>query len=635
MQEEQRNLFLSSRDRHPSSEAAVFIENHVALSGQQRPIFSERGGGFVSLNEANKQQQESTALWKEVDEEKERLFELMQQVQKKLSKEQSSEDMVDLRKCSWREVMGQVQKTAQRWKLRPNKQGRTMVFIDKLGRHSSALESWLGLLPSGDYGSSICGVFKLAIGAAGQYGKVEESIFEALSEIPIIMESAGRYVDMYWKMRDQYLEQRTFELFRAILQLLRYVMQFFADGKVFEGMMKQEGYKAEINESLEEIKKRAQAVNNEAQQCQARMVFKISDKLDENKEQAHVIFQMLNELLLTHPRLRSDSQENHRISGSESHLKVTGYDWVNADHLAPSDLGDSLEDQSPLRRTSSPFMQHNSNMNNVTEAKSRRKKLLECIRYDKEALPRDKSSFIRLGYNLSNREKSRAAAMITSEQFKSFMQETRLSTCLLVNGRQDLATSNSLSPLGLVVAELANKSQEQGSDLGPVFVISYFCAARPSFPTTNASISQNSAAGMMASLIGQLIEQLGDRNIVVDLSFVTSKTWRKVEELEPKTLCKIFRKLIGQTPPGSAILCMIDEISLYETQALEYQTNIVIEKLVQLVHQEQDDAQQVFKLLVTCQDRALGISRLFSGYTIDLPEEIETDDTADWAISAM
>lgn len=45
------------------------------------------------------------------------------------------------------------------------------------------------------------------------------------------MESAGRYVDMYWKMRDQYLEQRTFELFRAILQLLRYVMQFFADGK--------------------------------------------------------------------------------------------------------------------------------------------------------------------------------------------------------------------------------------------------------------------------------------------------------------------------------------------------------------------------------------------------------------------
>ncbi|KAH7233070.1 hypothetical protein BKA59DRAFT_446565 [Fusarium tricinctum] len=578
----------------------------------------------------------STALWKEVDEEKERLFELMQQVQKKLSKEQSSDDMIDLRKCSWREVMGQVQKTAQRWKLRPNKQGRTMVFIDKLGRHSSALESWLGLLPSGDYGSSICGVFKLAIGAAGQYGKVEETIFEALSEIPIIMESAGRYVDMYWKMRDQYLEQRTFELFRAILQMLRYVMQFFAEGKtrkVFEGMMKQEGYKAEINESLEEIRKRAQAVNNEAQQCQARMVFKISDKLDENKEQAHVIFQMLNELLLTHPRLRSDPQD--RIHGSESYLQVTGYDWVNADHLAPSDLGDSPEEHSPLRGTSSPFIQHNSNMNNTTDAKNRRKQLLKCLRYDPEASLQDMSSFIRLGYHLSNREKSRAAAMITSDQFISFVQETRLSTCLLVNGRQDLATSNSQSPLSLVVAELVNKSQEKGSDLGPVFVISYFCAARQPWSSTNASASQNSAAGMIASLIGQLIEQLGDRDIIVDLSFMSSKTWRRVEELEPKTLCRIFRKLIGQIPPGSAILCMIDEVSLYETQMLEHQTSYVMEKLVQLVRQEQDDAQQVFKLLVTCQDRALGISRLFSGCTLELPEEIEMDDTADWAISAM
>jgi hypothetical protein len=136
-------------------------------------------------------------------------------------------------------------------------------------------------------------------------------------------------------------------------------------------------------------------------------------------------------------------------------------------------------------------------------------------------------------------------------------------------------------------------------------------------------------------LIGQLIEQLGDRDIIVDLSFMSSKTWRRVEELEPKTLCRIFRKFIGQIPPGSAILCMIDEVSLYETLMLEHQTSYVMEKLVQLVRQEQDDAQQVFKLLVTCQDRALGISRLFSGCTLELPEEIEMDDTADWAISAM
>jgi hypothetical protein len=326
--------------------------------------------------------------------------------------------------------------------------------------------------------------------------------------------------------------------------------------------------------------------------------------------------------------------EGHRIQGSASHLTVTGYDWVNADHMAPSDLGDSPE-HSPLRRTSSPSIQHNNMMNNIVDAEYRRKQLLECLHYDTEASSRDISSFLRFGYHLSNNEKSRAAAMITSDQFKCFMQETRHSTCLLVNGRQDLATSNSLSPLSLVVAELANKSKEKGSDLGPVFVISYFCAARQSLPTTNASASPNSAVGMMASLVGQLIEQLGDRDIIVDLSFMTSKKWRKVEELDLKTLCRTFRKLIGQTPSGSAILCMIDEISLYEIEALEHQTSFVMEKLVQLVRREQDDAHQVFKLLITCQDRALGTSGLFSDCTLDLPEEIEMDDTADWAISAM
>ncbi|KAH7198881.1 uncharacterized protein B0J16DRAFT_392692 [Fusarium flagelliforme] len=116
-----------------------------------------------------------------------------------------------------------------------------MVFVDKVGRHSAALEAWLGLLPMGDYGSSICGVFKLAIGAADQYTKVEEEVYEALSEIQRIMESA-RYVDLYRQRREQALQQRTIELFRAILAFLRQIMQFFLDDKsknFFGSMMKQ------------------------------------------------------------------------------------------------------------------------------------------------------------------------------------------------------------------------------------------------------------------------------------------------------------------------------------------------------------------------------------------------------------
>lgn len=111
----------------------------------------------------------------------------MEQVQKKLDQNKSDQKYstkVDLRQCNWNVVLGEVEKTAQLWKSRPNKQSRIMVFVDKVGRHSEALEKWLALLPAGDYGSryipagvysiskvtnnafSICGAFKVIIGVS-------------------------------------------------------------------------------------------------------------------------------------------------------------------------------------------------------------------------------------------------------------------------------------------------------------------------------------------------------------------------------------------------------------------------------------------------------------------------------------
>lgn len=58
MEDHQRQLLLSSRDRHPPDEAIAFIENHVAVPNQPMPIFSERVGGFATLEEAARQQEE-------------------------------------------------------------------------------------------------------------------------------------------------------------------------------------------------------------------------------------------------------------------------------------------------------------------------------------------------------------------------------------------------------------------------------------------------------------------------------------------------------------------------------------------------------------------------------------------------
>jgi hypothetical protein len=58
MQDPQRELFLSARDRHPPNEAARYVENNIALPGQLLPVFSERVNGFVFLDEARQEQEE-------------------------------------------------------------------------------------------------------------------------------------------------------------------------------------------------------------------------------------------------------------------------------------------------------------------------------------------------------------------------------------------------------------------------------------------------------------------------------------------------------------------------------------------------------------------------------------------------
>jgi hypothetical protein len=68
--------------------------------------------------------------------------------------------------------------------------------------------------------------------AASQYRKVQDAVFEALSEIPEIMESARRYIQIYADQQDSILEKRTFDLFRAILGTLIQIMRCFVDSSI-------------------------------------------------------------------------------------------------------------------------------------------------------------------------------------------------------------------------------------------------------------------------------------------------------------------------------------------------------------------------------------------------------------------
>ncbi|KAH8649231.1 hypothetical protein BX600DRAFT_474796 [Xylariales sp. PMI_506] len=568
----------------------------------------EDKNGRNSMIRLSSTPQVNEGLWKQADDDKEKLFTLMEQVRAKLDKKSTTRQVnINLRGCQWGEVMDEVQTIGRREKD-CTKISKTMMCIERVGRASGAFESWLQLLPTGDYGSSICGVFKLVIGAAGQYAKVEEIIFEALADIPEMMENAREYLRIYDDQRHKRLEnltieffrleKLTFELFRAILRTLTQIMRFFADSSVrrlLEPLLNQSAYKSELIKSKVEVHKIVEKIKDEANICQARRLLEQGLLISATHITTEQVRDNTEQIMLL---LRGIYNSLSRVTDSNSHR--------------PAIKSRDSEISSSDRR-------------NQKKAVEAAKKLLDLIRYDPDIALRDVDTCRQLGRRLDSMAKSRAAAVIRNSRFKFRMGQETSSGSLLVNGREDLGAVEGSSPLSLVAAELAAIS----ADTESVFSVSYFADQhRPYMDPSNLS----SPVGLMASLIGQLVSQMVDRGVAIDLSFLTDADWHRVEKMKLAILHIIFRELTKQIPSRSILICTLDEISLYENSMLGGDTDATLRRLTRLVRNSEDIT---FKLLVTCRGHALGISKYFENDIVDLDENIEIDDSSAWQVASM
>ncbi|KUJ07779.1 uncharacterized protein LY89DRAFT_352668 [Mollisia scopiformis] len=586
--EQVQNLYPTRRP----NEAALFIENRVILSQESDlPIYESQLDQFVSREAAYKQQIISAELWKNADEEKEKLFALVEQVQAKLSKTKVPQKNTKLRSCKWEEVISEVKDTSQKWKTSPSRTARARRCVEKLGQDSGALQAWVGLLPAGDYGSSICGAFKLAIGAASQLHKVEDCIFDALVEIPECMENARRYVSIYKDHPDQYLERKTFDLYLAVLRALSHIMQAFADDGIHRflgSMAKQSTYKEELFKSVQEVKKLSGKIKEEAQQClaerQARMNKTIDEthrSVDKTEKLVQSIYCMLVE------RMTSESK---------------GLALANLQASAGS---------TPKKAIMGPH-----------QSLKETKKLLKMLDYNARLPADDLEACLKLADLLDEEPMARAAAMVQHDKLRIWLAEGSSSRALLVNGNSDLGSAEGQSPLSLVDAELVKISESMEA----AFVIKYFCGLH----TQNLDPSPaSSPVGMMASLVGQLLSQMIDREMDVDVSFLEKSNWKDVESHNLFALYMVFRNLVEQLPPKTLLVCVLDEVSLYETRSMGGETDTVMRRLTRLVANSTD---VTFKMLVTCRGRALDFQQYFHPDILDLDEDIEVDDMAMWNI---
>ncbi|KAG8162852.1 hypothetical protein KVR01_007330 [Diaporthe batatas] len=505
-QQLERNEYLMCRPRAPSTNAAVFTEMDGPMRTTQSDpasVHIERLERFDSEKESRRQHQISIEMWKEADEEITQLFVLMAE-------------------CTWDQVMGEVHSLSVRWSTNPKKASKSVVYLEKIGKNSDALKAWLDLLPEGDYGSSICGIFTLAIGAVGAFTKVETIILETLSEIPEVMDDAKRYIEIYGIYRDQRLERKTFELYLSILTALKHIMQFFADSswsKVYQPILKQQSYKSDLIESCNDIRLKAKRVKNEAQICmqernvnlneafhlQQATLDDLNEKADRILATSNIYYQLIRELEI---QFRHSCAAKHPQVAKDKRLS-------------------EYEHKRDLERA---------------------KDLLEVLSYDPDIVLRDTMTCLHLGAALEEAGKARAAALIRNPIFKAFLTKSASSGTLLINGNEDISNAEGVSPLSLVAARLAQISEHNETTQG--LTLRYFCA-------------EHSPYGKV--LTGQLVSHMVSRSVAIDLSFLGHGDCDVLGKLNLKLMCTAFFKLVKQLPSGTVILCILDEAALYET----------------------------------------------------------------------
>lgn len=257
----------------------------------------------------------------------------------------------------------------------------------------------------------------------------------------------------------------------------------------------------------------------------------------------------------------------------------------------------------------------------------RAKRLLDVLRYNPDVVLKDTEMCLSLGAALAEADKARAAALIGNSTFKAFMTSTSSGT-LLVNGNEDLSSAEGVSPLSLVAARLAQISER--NETPKSLTLRYFCAEHNPYGTEHETLSP--AQTMMASLTGQLVSHMLSRSMEVDLSFLSQEDWDLFGNLNLKVMSTVFLELQQQLPSKTILLCILDEVALYETGIPKQDTDAVIRRLVRRVEASDE---VIFKLLVTCRGRALDMGKYFIRNTLDLDEVVEAEDSSTWRIASM
>ncbi|KAK0510773.1 hypothetical protein JMJ35_007205 [Cladonia borealis] len=568
--------------------------------------YSSEVSAFVKPERREELADEEDALFSDAKSQLQDLKEVVAKHQQKTGLTPQGVAHFDTVACTWSEIQALIE-VATSGLGSDDESDKIKLSCSKIGRNIAGFDNWLNLLPDGDYGAVVCGVFKMVVLAAKQ--------------TPESVARAAEYRKLYSDERPQKLIQKTAQLCKAVLVALRHIMTYLSEGSL-EGTMKAiiqgSNYKKTLQTHLDEVKDLTAMMDREAGVRSQHSVQYI-------EEHVHVIETMLRQLQAAKQDIQmeekmmetiaariGDAMEERIVNKMFSLLSSSPGVASESIKVAPSASSVTLLRRVPEIDTRLALPGTDVYILLTFQILIDIKGLLSMLGFS-EIPARDLRRCLANGHLLSTEDQDRVKWIMRSPQLRMWLNCPR-SKSILVNGNK---TGNEVfSPTTF----LAAKMLETLEAIEPMIRLNFFCSLR----ATGSKSTKDDAIWMIKSLIAQLLV----KDFAWDLTFLSQEDVDRIKADHLQTLCRFFHDLLQQLPKMTFLYWMIDAITFYER--LEWRGDF-LKAINELLNIMDSCKQVVIKLLLTCHGRSSFIKDYIDDEDILLVPSIIDGDCQGWS----
>ncbi|KAH0565034.1 hypothetical protein GP486_001573 [Trichoglossum hirsutum] len=553
--------------------------------------FDQELRNFIPEQDAREREKETAALWEATHSQKENLFKAMEDYQEKLAKKYPSMETVNLRACDWPQVMKELERAVE-----CHRTGGSGFFesvykrFRALKSKASTIKQWLEVLPSGSYGSSLCGAFKVILSAASRVNEIDVCIHAAVSDIPDAICFAGRYMHIYKRGE---LTPMLIGLYSAVLVAFKDIIDYLLESwakKAVSAFRKGESYKANLKQSIEKVKECANSLEKEAQMRDRACLYEMMGNINSFREDVRrEVYQAFMEFFSANPLLDPRTGVPYEVEEDTPNNRSRAKKHARVEALSETAIAENPENQSQSRpsgaESTAPREAIASTRVILTLVEGIVvEELIAVLMYNADIPARDLEECRDFSGMMSRKEINRAFQAMRSVELQEWLTDSTKSRVLLINGNGPDPTVL-ISPLSVLLAMLSHAYENSRRAV----VLSHFCSLHADTWDPKAN-----ATGMIISLIGQLLSYQG---LEFNLSSFDDDFCQSIEDDDLEMLCIMFLRLVKQLPRTKIVFCLIDTISVYETKDRLVKTARVLSTLTHLVANRRKGP--IFKLLVT------------------------------------